>query len=403
MPRRKNAWSRGWGAGYRNGMSDGHHYGVCQSIVHKTAEPSGILYDMRVVYIEERQYGVNDGVINALRGLVKELTVLHPLDSSIVEKVSDIQPDLVLVLNGVHGFPVHMTHAIRAKGIPTAVWFIDDPYYTDKTAGIAPLFDYVFTYELSCVPFYQGLGCKHVYYLPLAMSRHQMHPRPVPPQFRKDICFIGTGFWNRIAFFDRVAPYLAKKNTFLAGMLWNRLRNYRRLSGKIHLGNIPPDDTVKYYAGAKIVINLHRGPIDPRHNMNSRRISALSVNPRTFEMSACGALQITDIRSDLPNFYTPGHDIETYSSPAELINKIEYYLRHEDKRQEVAARGLRRTMTEHTYRSRLIDLLNTVEKYPSKRSDEHRVKADAKKMMESAHVIPEDVFQAETISARKIT
>ena len=122
-------------------------------------------------------------------------------------------------------------------------------------------------------------------------------------------------------------------------------------------------ETAATYNGAKIVINMHRAHDDATFNSNSGQLTAVSPNPRTFEISACGTLQLTDIRDDLGSFYTPGVDIVTYSSPVEMVEKIEYYLNHEEERQEIALRGMYRTMKEHTYAHRLTMLLSQL--FPS--------------------------------------
>jgi spore maturation protein CgeB len=89
---------------------------------------------------------------------------------------------------------------------------------------------------------------------------------------------------------------------------------------------------------------------------------AVSPNPRTFEIASCATLQLTDIRDDLVSFYTPDVDIVTYSSPQEMVEKIEYYLIHEDERREIAIRGMERTLRQHTYAIRLDTMLNLL--YP---------------------------------------
>ncbi|MGM0882775.1 MAG: DUF3880 domain-containing protein [Bacillota bacterium] len=57
---------------------------------------------------------------------------------------------------------------LKAMGIRTAIWYSDDPYYTDMTRNTARHYDIVFTNELSCVEFYRQHGCRYVFHLPLA-------------------------------------------------------------------------------------------------------------------------------------------------------------------------------------------------------------------------------------------
>lgn len=350
----------GWRHGYRQGWNDGYHYGRSQAIFAQTAEETGILYDLHVVFVAEGLFALNEGIQSALSRLVSRVTVVNPAQPDAANHIASLQPDLVLVLNGIHAFPAEQAAALGRMGIRTAVWFADDPYYTDLSATVAPHYDYVFTHELNIVSFYEKLGCRRVFYLPLAASRHIFYPQPVSREFRPDVCFIGTAFWNRVRFFDKIVPYLRGKHIMISGGLWNRLKHYNRLKNSIHLAGTPFEQTASYYSGAKIVINLHRASVDLQHNKNSRGLAGSSVNPRTFEISACGTLQITDIRQDLTNFYVPGKEIETYSSERELIDKINHYLANEDQRSEIALQGLQRTLRDHTYRNRLIKMMSTL-------------------------------------------
>ncbi|WP_025699813.1 CgeB family protein, partial [Paenibacillus durus] len=114
------------------------------------------------------------------------------------------------------------------------------------------------------------------------------------------------------------------------------------------------------YSGSKIVINLHRSHVDDAFNNNTLAISAASPNPRTFEIAASGTLQLSDVRDDLASFYNPGEEIVTFSTPQEMIDKIRYYLTHEEERQAIVLKGLERTLRDHTYPKRVNQLLATI-------------------------------------------
>nr|WP_240353308.1 glycosyltransferase [Cohnella algarum] len=63
---------------------------------------------------------------------------------------------------------------------------------------------------------------------------------------------------------------------------------------------------------------------------------------------------------DLGRFYKLGEEALSYSSLGELIEIGEFYLKNESKRQEVAVRALRRTLTEHTYPKRLAQMMGVI-------------------------------------------
>ncbi|OPA80166.1 spore maturation protein [Paenibacillus selenitireducens] len=347
--------------GYRLGYTDGYRIGGCEAIVKHVAEESYSLRNMKVVYVPQGFDAIDLGVSETLRHLVK--VFVKASADEMLTTVKKEKPDLVLVMNGLHVFPpTHHDHLdqIRKMGIKTAIWFADDPYFTDDTASNALHYDYVFTHEQNCVAFYQTQGCSHVYYLPLAMTPLTFHPKRVAPKYVSDVCFIGNAFWNRVTLFDALAPYLATKKTIIAGGHWDRLSSYSLLQDKIVNGWVPIEETANYYNGAKIVINVHRPHEAGSDNRNGRNITGCSINPRTYEIAGCGTLQITDIRQDLTSYYRPGYDIETFTSPDELQEKIEFYLQHEEERRTIALRSLKTTRSKHSYTDRLKRLLEVV-------------------------------------------
>jgi spore maturation protein CgeB len=349
--------------GYRNGYPKGHHRGWCDALLSWHASQVYPVRDAHLLYVTTGMgvpYApIDEAVVDALGRMVTRVTVCRPTDN-IPEVVWQEKPHGMLVLNGMN-LEASKVLKVKEMGVRTAVWMTDDPYYTDVTGLFAVHYDHVFTLELSCVPFYRDMGCQSVHYLPFANDFRVYRPREADPAKRCDILFIGSGYWNRIQFFDAIAPYLATKNVLITGWWWDRLANFHLLADKIRLGQwMTPAETAEYYAGAKIVINLHRSHDDDSYNRNTRRIPAHSVNPRTFEIAGSGALQLTDVRLDLQNHYVPGREIVTYGSPEELIAKIEYYLAREDERMAIVKSGLKRTLKHHTYEKRLEALLNVM-------------------------------------------
>ncbi|WP_334075764.1 MULTISPECIES: CgeB family protein [Paenibacillus] len=346
---------------YRAGYTEGYRFGGCKAVLARIPYSPILKRNLRVLYVQQGFDAIDGGVAEALRTITEECIVASP--DTMLQAAASHRPDLVLVMNALHVFPEN--HAdqivqIRQMGIRTAVWFVDDPYFTEDTVRLSQYYDAVFTHELECVPLYRKAGCGHVHYLPLAADPALFRPLQVSREHQYDICFIGNAFWNRVELFDQLAPYLQGKRVLIAGGHWDRLPNYEPLSPFIRNGWIPVEETVSFYNGAKIVINMHR-PTDAGHdNRNSHNVPGSSINPRTYEISGCGTLQITDIRQDLTTYYRPGYDIETFQDADELRNKIEYYLTHEHERLQIAWRSLWTTRRYHTFTDRLHRLLGAV-------------------------------------------
>ncbi|MFC7678025.1 DUF3880 domain-containing protein [Paenibacillus sp. GCM10028914] len=359
----QSAKQQGREDGFEHGRREGYRIGFSEAALNALPQDNRSVRDLHILYVTAGigvpYPALDQAIIDAFKDIVRRLTVANPSED-VVALARKVKPDLILVLNGVV-VEEDTVKKLRQNGFKTAVWFTDDPYYTDWTVSIAPRYEYIFTLESSCLPFYRKLGCQQVHHLPFAVNPKVFHPKHVPSSYQSDICFIGTAYWNRVEMIDRLAPILKNKKVLISGWWWDRLQSYSLLADKIRLGDwMTPEETASYYNGAKIVINLHRSSEDDTINANGRKIPAFSVNPRTFEISGCTTLQLSDVRSDLGQVYSTETEIGTYSSHEELIDKIEYYLRHEKERQKVAFNSLIRTRKDHTYHKRLRTMLNII-------------------------------------------
>jgi hypothetical protein len=109
-------------------------------------------------------------------------------------------------------------------------------------------------------------------------------------------------------------------------------------------------DMYNVLKGAKIVINRH-GEVAENN----------ASNMRLFEATGVGSLLITDEKDNLGEFFEVGKEIETYGDPDELVDKIKYFLTHEEQRARIARAGQARTLREHTYLHRTRELEQLLE------------------------------------------
>ena len=74
-------------------------------------------------------------------------------------------------------------------------------------------------------------------------------------------------------------------------------------------------------------------------------------------------LASSDTRGEqrLGDLFAPGHEAVSYSSARELVDRVKYYLAHEDERSEIAAAGHARTLRDHTYIQRMRELVSILE------------------------------------------
>lgn len=93
-------------------------------------------------------------------------------------------------------------------------------------------------------------------------------------------------------------------------------------------------------------------------NLNFTLRSILSGIPlRCFEILGSEGFLITNYQSDLDDCYTAGEDYVYYEDKNDLLEKIDYYLNHEEERIKIAHNGYLHTQEQHTYTHRIMDII----------------------------------------------
>ena len=103
---------------------------------------------------------------------------------------------------------------------------------------------------------------------------------------------------------------------------------------------------------SKITLNSH---IDAAKGM--------AGNVRLYEATGVGTFLLTDNLPNLPTLFQPGIHVATYNSAEDCVAKIKYYLAHDAEREMIARAGQQHTLAHHSYRQRVVELIELVEKY----------------------------------------
>ncbi len=122
-----------------------------------------------------------------------------------------------------------------------------------------------------------------------------------------------------------------------------------KLTGVCNHGFVGPERIAPFvYDNAKINLNI------------SLRSIHSGIPLRAFEIMGSGGFLLSNYQADFADCYVDGEDYVSFGSKEDMFEKIEYYLSHDKERSEIAANGLRRTAEEHTYESRIEDMLTDV-------------------------------------------
>ena len=121
-------------------------------------------------------------------------------------------------------------------------------------------------------------------------------------------------------------------NLSVYGKFWDDV-----LDGNVLKGNyIDNDELYKYYSNAKIVLNDHR--LDMAYWG--------FVSNRIYDVSASGGFVLTDYVKEIEEEY--GDSIAMYKDYEDFKQKLEYYLSHDEAREEKAKRAQKITLEKFT-------------------------------------------------------
>jgi spore maturation protein CgeB len=90
--------------------------------------------------------------------------------------------------------------------------------------------------------------------------------------------------------------------------------------------------------------------------LESGRVGNNQVKLRDFEVPLAGGFYLVEEAPEHGELFDVGHEIVTWRSTDELIDKTRYYLAHESERRAIAAAGQLRARRDHTWRKRFSSL-----------------------------------------------
>jgi spore maturation protein CgeB len=266
--------------------------------------------------------------------------------------VAEDPPDFVLAMSQS---PLSMAvlEQMRRKKVITAMWFVENfrhlTYWQQMIGG----YDFWFVMQqAACLEAFKNAGASHVSYLPLAADPtiHQSVDltREERQEFGADVSFLGAGYRNR----RKILPtLLGHEWTFkLWGNEWDQAEGLETVLQR-NGARIDTPTSVKIFNATSVNVNLHSYTsegFDPNGD---------SVNPRTFELASCGAFQVIDHRTLLPELFDDTM-MGVVKTPEKLIAAVRKYLHEPEQRVAMAEYSRKRVVMSHTYVHRMQTLLS---------------------------------------------
>ena len=268
-------------------------------------------------------------------------------------RVAEFGPDICVVMAQA---PVGPTFPVRLSkdGIVTAFWYVENWRHFPYWKEIAPYYDVFF--HIQPGEFEQRLseaGAHCHAYVQTGCDPEIHKPATLAPDERRiygcDVSFAGAAYMNRIQLFKGLTDYSFK----IWGVGWSA----RELQGLVRdpEQRFTPEKFAKIVAASKINLNLHSSTthdgVDPKCD---------AINPRVFEIAACGGFQLCDPCIGLETLFDLESELPVYRDLQELRERIAYFLANPQERAECARRARERVLREHTYEKRAQQMLDVI-------------------------------------------
>ena len=94
-------------------------------------------------------------------------------------------------------------------------------------------------------------------------------------------------------------------------------------------------------------------------NITIRSIRS-GLSQRIWDVLGCRGFLLTNYQEELPEYFEIGKDLECFENMDDCLQKVQYYLSHDDIRQEIAANGYEKVKAMHTYTIRIAQILKSL-------------------------------------------
>ena len=267
------------------------------------------------------------------------------------------KPDWVIVVSSMY-YPKLFLKMLKQAGLRVALLLTESPYDDEQQFPLAATVDVVWTNERTSLEMLHICN-PNTYYLPHAFdpAKHNTEIQSDTPAH--DVVFVGTGFQERIDLLEAVD--WTGIDLGLYGS-WDLLNPHSKLRQYIRAEEIVNEKTAALYRKAKIGLNLHR--LSKGFGGYVPRISgAESLNPRAYELAACGCFHLSDYRAEIDEIFDGL--VPTFTTALELEKQIRGWLK-DDKLRESIADKLPSVVAGHTWLERARQMVSDLERFEPK-------------------------------------
>lgn len=309
-------------------------------------------------------------------------------------------------------------------GIPYVSWSCDSPLISMYHESVFNTCNYIFLFDKSSYLFFQSLGVKHIWHLPLAVDAERidyiLHNASDLKLYQNDISFVGSLYERNT--YDRLVPTLP---LYLQGYFDCAMEAQMNVSGGNILDRLLTDEicgqlqqyyclqkTKRSFSDLRLIFSTtvlgfkvakeqrissllalakkhavsiytnsntkdlirvnYRGSVDywtqmpkvfygSKINLNFTIPNIKSGIPlRVWDILGSGGFLLTNYQPELEFYFDINQDLVIFESKEELQEKAAFYLNHDKERSKIAKRGYQKVKQLHSYEQRVQQMMDNV-------------------------------------------
>ncbi len=308
--------------------------------------------------------------------------------------------------------------------IPYVVWTCDNPLISMYNRKAFEDCNYFFTFDkTNCLEF-QGMGVRHIWYLPLAVNTKRLdylldHAEDLNA-YQNEISFVGS-LYERNSY-DMLRPELPQYlQGYFDAAIWaqqcvnggnileelltvdvlEQLQEYFKLEkskdsfsdlGLIFSTTVLGFKTAQQQRRRALIELAKKYPVTIYSNSNTRDLlrvryggsldywsempkvfygSKINLNLtipniksglplRIWDVLGCKGFLMTNFQAEIPYYFKHKEDLVCFESVEELVELAGYYLEHDEERIQIAESGYQKACRLHTYEQRIQEMMRIV-------------------------------------------
>jgi spore maturation protein CgeB len=267
---------------------------------------------------------------------------------AIFEACRALEPDVFLSVKGTH-ITVELLHSIKKIGATAAVFYPDFHFdHRGISLEVFALYDRIITTKTFQVPYLrERFGASKVSYVPhgyLSTVHWPVYRELGESQYTVDLQHAGACSPYKLKWLLRVREHLPETSLRIFGARWVKTAKGSPLAQSVSDCSLYAHAYSAALQTARINIAVHFGPhASGWHDY---------VSTRTFEIPACRGFMLHVDNEEVREFFTPGKEIDVFSTPQELADKIRFYLARPDLRAAMIDKAHARCVPAYSYDAR---------------------------------------------------